>query len=119
MCFSIECLLSLSQARLRGIVGFTGAALAGLLALLFYRSYCSCLGYDYLVDGGVHLSPDVQGQVEQQEQEVSHRERGQEQGGVVTRVTLPSGIKTTTVHSILFHMKKRTSLEYSSQSLRK
>ena len=55
----------------------------------FYRHYCSCSGYDYLVDGGVHLSPDVQGQVEQQEQEVSHRERGQEQGGVVIGVTLP------------------------------
>ena len=55
----------------------------------FFRSCCSCSGYDYLVDGGVHLSPDVQGQVEQQEQEVSHRERGQEQGGVVIGVTLP------------------------------
>ena len=45
----------------------------------------------HLVHGGVHLSPDVQGEVEQQEQQVSHRERGQEQRGVVISVTLPPG----------------------------
>ena len=44
----------------------------------------------HLVHGGVHLSPDVQGEVEQQEQQVSHRERGQEQRGVVLTVTLAS-----------------------------
>ena len=43
----------------------------------------------HLEHGGVHLSPDVQGQVEQQEEEVSHRERGQEQGGVVISEALP------------------------------
>ena len=45
---------------------------------------------EYLIHGGVHLSPDVKGKVEQQEQEVSHRERGQEQRGVVICVTLAS-----------------------------
>ena len=57
--------------------------------LSYVRAHYSCSGSGYLVDGGVHLSPDVQGQVEQQEQEVSHRQRGQEQGGVVIGVTLP------------------------------
>ena len=45
----------------------------------------------HLVHGGVHLSPDVEGQIQQQEQQVSHREGGQEQGGVVISVTLPPG----------------------------
>ena len=45
---------------------------------------------EYLIHGGVHLSPDVQGKVQQQEQEVRHRERGQEQGCVVICVTLAS-----------------------------
>lgn len=44
---------------------------------------------EYLIHGGVHLSPDVQGEVDQQEQEVSHGERSQKQGGVVISETLP------------------------------
>ena len=45
----------------------------------------------YLVHGGVQLSPDIERDVEKQEQEVSQGEGGQKQRGVVTRVALASG----------------------------
>ena len=68
-----------------------------------YNSHKLLRGPDliYLVDGGVHLSPDIQGQVEQQKQEVSHRERGQEQTGVILTVTLTSN-KIFNVTKLIF-----------------
>lgn len=42
-----------------------------------------------LVDGGVHLPPQVQRHIQQEEEEVGHAEAGQEQAGVVAGVTLP------------------------------
>lgn len=47
----------------------------------------------YLVHRGVQLSPDIQRDVEEQEQEVSQGEGRQKQRGVVTRVALASGIE--------------------------
>ena len=42
-----------------------------------------------LVDGGVDLAPQVQRNVEQEEEEVGHAEAGQEEAGVVAGVALP------------------------------
>ena len=68
-----------------------------------YNSHKLLRGPDliYLVDGGVHLSPDIQGQVEQQEQEVSHGERGKKQTGVILTVTLTSK-KSFNVAKLMF-----------------
>lgn len=42
-----------------------------------------------LVDAGVHLPPQVQGDVQEEEEEVSQGEAGEEEAGVVTGMALP------------------------------
>ena len=42
----------------------------------------------HLVHRGVELAPEVEGHVEQQEEQVRQAQRGQEQARVVARVTL-------------------------------
>ena len=42
-----------------------------------------------LVDASVHLPPEVQGDVQEEEEEVSQGEAGEEEAGVVTGMALP------------------------------
>ena len=52
------------------------------------------------------MSPEIQRDVEEQEQEVGQGEGGQEQRGVVARVTLPSRMKSI-FYSTFCHVKNK------------